>query len=154
MSDVATLDDTDRRILDFLAVNARVSNREIGERLGISEGTVRTRIRRLVEHKSIRFTALTPELDIETPTLCYVGLTVDLPKLTETARKLAKLQEVRFVASTLGRFDLFCIVVVDSAVGLTRFVGDKVMPIAGVRHSYTSISTQIVKFDHRWGKVM
>lgn len=147
------LDDTDRGILTFLSENARISNREIAQKLGLAEGTVRARIKRLVDEKSIRFTALTAEYEIADPTLCYVGLRVDLNRLSEVARALAELPEVRFVATTLGRFDVFAIVVVGSVEGLTQLVSDRFMSIEGVRRSYTSIATKTLKYDYRWGKV-
>ena len=43
------IDDLDRRIIDVLTVDARVSNRQIAARLGVTEGTIRGRIRRLEE---------------------------------------------------------------------------------------------------------
>lgn len=147
------LDETDRGILSFLSENARISNREIAQRLGIAEGTVRARIKRLVDEKSIRFTALTGEYEIEHPTLCYVGLRVDLNRLSDVSRALAELPEVRFVATTLGRFDVFSIVVVGSVEDLTQLVSEKFMSIEGVRRSYTSIATKTLKYDYRWGKV-
>jgi len=149
----AALDETDLDILKFLSENARISNREIAQKLGLAEGTVRARIRRMTDEKSIRFTAMTQEMDVETPTLCYIGLRVDLPLLSETARALAEFKEVRFVATTLGRYDVFAIVIVDSASGLSQLVNDKIMSIPGVRRSYTSIATNTIKYDRRWGKV-
>jgi len=154
MTTQPTLDETDRGILSFLAENARISNREIAQKLGLAEGTVRARIKRLVDEKSIRFTALTGEYEIETPTLCYVGLRVDLDRLSEVATALAELQEVRFVATTLGRFDVFAVVVVASVEDLTQLVSDRFMRIDGVRRSYTSISTKTMKYDYRWCMVV
>ncbi|MCL4345744.1 MAG: Lrp/AsnC family transcriptional regulator [Candidatus Thermoplasmatota archaeon] len=51
------LDDKDSAILSMLKECSRISNVEIAKRLGITEGTVRRRIHRLVEEKIIkRFT--------------------------------------------------------------------------------------------------
>lgn len=149
----AYLDETDFAILSYLSENARISNREIAQNLNMAEGTVRARIRQMVEDKSIRFTALTRELDLTTPTLCYVGLRVDLDKISEVAKHLSDMAEIRFVASTLGRYDILAIVVVDSASDLTNLVSDRIMAISGVRRAHTSITTKTIKYDHRWGKV-
>ncbi len=154
MNEKNVLDDTDRAILDFLSENARISNREIAQKMGVAEGTIRSRIKRMLDEKSIRFTALTQEIDMETPTLCYVGLRVDLSSATAVARAISEFPEVRFVARTLGRFDIFTIVVVNSVEGLNCFVNDKVIPVPGVRRVHTSIATKTMKYDHRWGKVM
>lgn len=147
------LDSIDRKILEHLSENARISNREIAQLVGLAEGTVRTRIKRMQDDKCIRFTALTQEFDVTTPTLCYVGLRVDLEKLSDVASALSELPEVRFVATTLGRFDIFTVVVVESVENLSQLVSDQFMKISGVRRSYTSISTKTLKYDYRWGKV-
>lgn len=153
MSAPAILDSTDMAILGFLTQNARISNREIAQKLNLAEGTVRSRIKRMIDEKSIRFTALTHELDVSTPTLCYVGLRVELPLMSEVAKALSALPEVRFVATTLGRYDIFMVVVVASAKALSELVSRQIMPIEGVRRAYTSIVTETLKYDHRWGKV-
>ncbi len=41
------LDELDRRIVEVLTVDARVSNRRIAAQLGVTEGTIRGRINRL-----------------------------------------------------------------------------------------------------------
>ena len=47
----------DRRILELLEQNSRISNTEISRRIGVSEGTVRRRINDLVDNGIIiRFT--------------------------------------------------------------------------------------------------
>ena len=46
------LDDVDRQILKLLRDDARLSAREIGRRIGVSAGTVGTRVRRL-EHSGV-----------------------------------------------------------------------------------------------------
>ncbi len=43
----AQLDELDRQLVDLLARDARVSNRRIAAELGVTEGTVRGRIKRL-----------------------------------------------------------------------------------------------------------
>ena len=53
------LDDLDRQLIDILARDARVSNRKIAGDLGVTEGTVRGRIKRLQQDKLISFTAIT-----------------------------------------------------------------------------------------------
>ncbi|MEM9704739.1 MAG: Lrp/AsnC family transcriptional regulator [Pseudomonadota bacterium] len=150
----AILDETDLSILSYLSEDARISNREIALQLNIAEGTVRARVKRMVDEKAIRFTALTRELDVADPLLCYVGLRVDLTLLSSVAEELCELQNVRFVATTLGRFDVLVIVLVDSVEALSAFVSENVMKITGVRRVETSIATQTLKFDYRWGKVL
>ena len=71
------LDATDRAILEELWRDARMSNRQIASRLGVSEGTVRSRIRRLTEEKRIRITAIRNIEALERPISAMVGIEVE-----------------------------------------------------------------------------
>ncbi|MEM9013733.1 MAG: Lrp/AsnC family transcriptional regulator [Pseudomonadota bacterium] len=147
------LDPVDAEILEILGRDARVSNREIGQRLGLAEGTIRSRIKRMIDTKAIRITAITRDQNNTPPTMCFVGLRVELTTLQRVAREVTELSEVRFVATTIGRYDILCIVLVESIDALTSLISDKIMSMKGVRRSYTSIATKTIKYDHRWGKV-
>lgn len=48
------MDERDRQIIDILNKNSRTSNSEIARALGISEGTVRLRIQRLLDNGIIK----------------------------------------------------------------------------------------------------
>ncbi|MCB7135563.1 Lrp/AsnC family transcriptional regulator [Cellulosimicrobium marinum] len=48
------LDDTDRRILDVLTIDARATNAAIAERVGIAPSTCHARVRALVERGVVR----------------------------------------------------------------------------------------------------
>ncbi|MBN9003250.1 MAG: efflux RND transporter permease subunit, partial [Rhizobiales bacterium] len=47
------------RIIERLGHDARVSNREIGREFGLTEGTIRARVKRLLDNKVIRVAAVT-----------------------------------------------------------------------------------------------
>ncbi|MDE2436305.1 MAG: AsnC family transcriptional regulator, partial [Sphingomonadales bacterium] len=51
------LDHLDRQLIETLSSDARVSNRKIASELGVTEGTVRGRIKRLQQDGLIAFTA-------------------------------------------------------------------------------------------------
>ena len=52
------LDELDRRIIDLLTRDARVSNRQVATQLGVTEGTIRGRIRRLEKERDEALKAL------------------------------------------------------------------------------------------------
>ena len=54
------LDALDHRIVEKLARDARISNRAIAAELGVTEGTIRTRIKRLQNEGLIQFTVVQP----------------------------------------------------------------------------------------------
>ena len=51
-----SLDNLDKQLIDMLSRDARVSNRKIAVELGVTEGTVRGRIKRLQIDGLIAFT--------------------------------------------------------------------------------------------------
>ena len=57
-----SFDPLDAAILDLLRQNGRMSNREIGRALDISEGTVRQRLKKLEDRKAMRLGVV---IDIE-----------------------------------------------------------------------------------------
>ena len=93
----ARIDEVDRRILELLSVNGRQSNREIGQKLGLGEGTVRGRIERMQERGIIKIMAVTSFSTQHSPLLAYIGVRADLHHVAETAKAIAKMDFVRFV---------------------------------------------------------
>ena len=59
MSKAIPLDAIDHKIIETLGIDARVSNREIGRALGLTEGTIRTRLKRLLDNRVIQVAAIT-----------------------------------------------------------------------------------------------
>src|SRR5690625_1817968 len=75
--DEQSLDRLDRQILDWLSMDARTSNRRIAGAVGVTEGTVRTRIRRMEAAGQIRLTAVTNIEHLVNPVLAYVWIEVE-----------------------------------------------------------------------------
>ena len=148
------LDEIDRAILEFLWRDARVSNREIAQALDIVEGTVRLRIKRLQEDNIIRIVPVTTTLGEATPSLAYLGIHTDLARAREVADDVARLGAVRFVATTLGRYNILAMTAVMSGEELMALVDEKIMTIEGVRHVDTSLVARLLKYDYRWGRVL
>ena len=84
------LDDTDSAIVEHLSRDARVSNREIAEALGVTEGTVRARVKRMEEEKQIRLTAVTNIDRFKDAALAYIWVEVER---SEQTRKVAEEME-------------------------------------------------------------
>lgn len=66
------LDELDRKLIEVLSHDARVSNRKIAADLGVTEGTVRGRIKRLQQEKLIAFTAITSFDLADTTRLAFI----------------------------------------------------------------------------------
>ena len=69
------VDELDLRIIGLLQQDARSSNRRIAAELGVSEGTVRTRIRRMEDERIIRIQAISDVMASGLGAGAYVGIT-------------------------------------------------------------------------------
>lgn len=148
------LDELDRRILEFLWRDARISNREIAQALDIVEGTVRLRIKRLQQENVIRIVPVMSTLGASSPTLAYLGIHTELARSREVAGAVAALPFVRFVATMLGRYNILAMTAVLSGSELLDQVRDHIVPIPGVLHVDTSLAVRTLKYDYRWGRVL
>ena len=147
-------DDVDRQILEHLSRDARMSNREIALDLGLAEGTVRARIKRLQANNMIRITAVTRFAGSRQPLMAYIGIRVDLQRIAEIAERIAGLPFIGFAATMLGRYDILAITVVEDGAELARLVNEEIMSLAGVRHAETTLAVKNLKYDYRWGRIV
>jgi DNA-binding Lrp family transcriptional regulator len=147
------LDDLDRQLIDILSHDARVSNRKIASDLGVTEGTVRGRIKRLQQDRLIAFTAITSfGLERETK-LAFVGVLAEVENLKRIARDVADLAGVNGVLITLGRFNILAICLFSDLEELHHIASDQILAIPGVHHVETSIAVKTVKYNARVVKI-
>jgi Lrp/AsnC family transcriptional regulator for asnA, asnC and gidA len=145
------LDELDQRIIDRLAEDATLSNRKIARDFGLTEGTIRARLKRLLEAKAIRVTAVTNVARLRNPILAYLWIEVDAACHVDTVAKvLATLPEITFVAVMLGRCDVLAMTLVEDADGLTHFLHGTIDKIPGVHRVQYTLGQQFIKHDFRW----
>jgi DNA-binding Lrp family transcriptional regulator len=91
------LDELDRQLIEILSHDARVSNRKIASSLGVTEGTVRGRIKRLQQDRLIAFTAITSFGMENSSKLAFIGVQADVGDVQDIARRIAELELVNGV---------------------------------------------------------
>ena len=149
------LDGADRAIVERLSRDARVSNREIAEELGVTEGTVRARVKRMEEEKLIRITAVTNIDRFVDAGLAYIWIEVERSGQTRAvAEKLAEIRELGFVGVMLGRSDILAITMVRNAEHLAEFVHQRISGIEGVRGTQSTLGVNFVKHDYRMARIV
>jgi Lrp/AsnC family transcriptional regulator, regulator for asnA, asnC and gidA len=142
------LDEIDRGIVAALRADGRTNNSVIAARLGIAEGTVRQRMRKLTEAGVVRISALVNPEIISEHQLCMVGLKLSESKrLESSAAEISQLPEVRSVAIVTGRYDLLAEVLVDSNHGLIRFLSESLAKVAGIESTETFL---LLKTYDKW----
>jgi len=147
------LDDLDRRILDLLGEDARLSNRSIARRLGLVEGTIRARIKRLQQRRLLRFTAITDNRQHGRPTLAFIGIRNDTGRTRELAATIAEIDEVRSVIITLGRFNLLAVGLFPTLESLIELANNRILVLPGVTQVETSVVVKSIKYNERMAKI-
>jgi Lrp/AsnC family transcriptional regulator for asnA, asnC and gidA len=147
------IDDLDRRIIDLLTVDARVSNRQIAARLGVTEGTIRGRIRRLEEGGSIRLTAVTNIEYFGDTKVVLIGIQAQHSELKVTCQQIAAMPEIGCVIMMLGRFDILAIGLFSRLEDVVEVANNRILALPGVRHVETSIAVKTLKYDYRVAKI-
>ena len=139
------MDDLDRKIIAILQSNGRASNAQIARNVGVSEGTVRRRVRRLIEEAVIRVVAI-PDLEkLGYGTVALIGLQVQPDKIDAVADTVATFPEAHHVAVTTGAYDIFLWATLTSTEALGSFIRGKVGSVQGVRRTETFVNLSIKK---------
>jgi Lrp/AsnC family transcriptional regulator for asnA, asnC and gidA len=142
------MDELDRHIIQILQVNGRASNARIARDVGVSEGTVRRRLKTLVTVGIIKVVALPNPEVLGYDTEALVGIQVDPDKIDEVAQLLVVLKESSWVAVTTGSFDIFCWVTLPTSEELGNFLKAVVGTIPGVRRTETFVSLSVRKRNY------
>ena len=139
------MDELDRQIIDLLQVDARASNVNIARELGVSEPTVRRRLRLLMQDGAVRLVAI-PNLDkLGYRVTALIGLHTRPGMSDAVAETIASLEEVHYVAITTGSYDMFIWVGLESAESLGDFLRTTVGVIDGVQRAVPFVNLSIKK---------
>ena len=139
------MDELDTKIIALLQEDGRASNAGIARKVGVSEGTVRRRLRRLIQDEYIRVVALLDPGRMGYASEALIGVQVDPDKVDQVSEDLAQLEEVNWVAITTGAYDIFAWATLHSSESLGIFLRTKVGTIPGVRRTETFVNLSMKK---------
>ncbi len=125
------MDIIDNKILELLRQNSRTSNSDIADKIGLTEGTVRNRIKRLVKTNVIKkFTIETGPVQRE----AIVLIRTQTRGSKETLRKIRKHADRLF--ETAGEYDVAAYVTADDLATINAIV-DKLRTVEGINSTVT-----------------
>ncbi len=133
------VDDLDLSILCALRENARISNLELAKKLGVSEATVRRRIK-ILEGKGIikGYSAMINCHAVENSIKAFVYIKVDKRYLDSLANDLMKENRLITMYRILGEYDLLCECLFMNMKELQEFV-DRKLKMEGVISTVTHV---------------
>ena len=144
------LDATDNAIIALLRGDGRLPYRAIARELGLTEATIRSRVRRLEESNTMRVVAVT---DIEAGgygMLLAVGVQVEGRSPDDVARDLASEREVFSVNVVVGAQDLEILVVAEDQAALNELMEQRLAKIPGVRRLTPALAVDVLKNQPDW----
>ncbi|MEM0382180.1 MAG: Lrp/AsnC family transcriptional regulator [Nitrososphaerota archaeon] len=136
------LDELDRRIIELMRRDARRSYQSIGRELGVSEGTVRKRVKRLIKSGVIKRFTIEVERPQQVQAISMVSVDPSVPTPT-VAEKLARLRGVERVYEVTGQYDALVIITLNSMTELNRCI-EEIRMIQGVRDTNTAMVLRVV----------
>lgn len=144
------LDPVERRMVELLQEDGRLSIVRLAKELGVTEVTARRKLRRLLRERIIQIVATVDPFDVGYETPVIIGLKVQRSKLDEVAKRLSDLPQVRYVGASTGRVDLIIEVVVRTNQDLADFLMDQLGSMDGVTDSETNLIVRIYKQSWSW----
>ena len=145
-----TFDGTDRRILEVIQEDARISNTELADRIGLSPSPCWRRVRTLEDTGVIeRYVTLVNAKAVGLPITVFA--TVALEKQVESAlvsfeKAVMERPEVMECNLMTGEFDYLLRVVVPDLVAYERFLMDHLTRIKGIASIKSSFSLKQVSY--------
>ena len=150
----APIDELDQRLISAFQANGRVSNREVARQLGVSEATVRTRLRRLEETGVVRIRAVGDADSQGLAAYAMVGITVAAGQVEAVMEKLLDCPEISVASTTIGRHDIIIGAALPDQQALADFILRRINRIPGVTRSVTFPAVSVVKHDFNWVRLV
>lgn len=144
------LDDLDKQILAYLQHDGRMTFVTLASHLGVSEGTIRKRVKRLEENGVLKTMGVTDPLKMGLDTVAFIWFKVNRHHMDAVIEALRGLDPVRYLVVTTGGYDLVAMVVLKSRTELVELLNDELSRIEGIVSTETSIVLQIHKQMHDW----
>ena len=145
------LDRVDCQLIRLLQKDGRMPNNAIAQELGISEFTVRRRLKKILDNGIIKIVAVANPMDLGFEIAGNLKIRIDLKKADEVLDKLKKLDALIWVALTTGGTDIDVDFVVRSLKEFQELVFKKISKIDGVLSTEASLMVDLVKDEHDWG---
>ena len=145
------LDKVDCQMIQLLQHDGRMPNNAIAQELGISEFTVRRRLKKLLDSGIVKIVAVANPIDLGFEIVGNLKIKIDLKKADQVLHKLKKIDSLIWVALTTGGTDIDVDFVARSLKEFHELIFKKISKIDGVISTETSLMVDLVKDEYAWG---
>ena len=145
------LDRTEKRVMELLQKDGRMSFVDMAEEVGVTEGTIRRKFYRLVNEGIIHIAGISDPFKIGFGSPVIIALNLEPGKSKTVAEQISKLQPLHYVGLATGNFDIIVQGVFPSNEELSRFILEELSTIEGIREINTSLLLRVYKQSFEWG---
>ena len=146
-----TLDSTDRRIVELLTADGRMSVNELAVRAHVSRATAYARLERLRSDGVITgFTATVDPAKVGYAVAALVLVNVEQSMWREVREEVLRLPGLEYLAFTSGGFDLVLLVRLPAIADLRDVVLVRLHDIPGIRTAQTIFVLDEARLSPRW----
>ena len=130
------MDDLDLRIIEAMRRDGRASNAGIARAVGVSEGTVRRRLKRLTDENLIEVRVT---LKLGRKARAVVGVHADPRNVDRVLDSVSSLDGVTFACVTAGRYDMLIWAEAETSESLGQLITKTIGVIPGVQRTETHV---------------
>ena len=133
------LDELGQKIIRELQGDARQSYREIGRKLKVSEGTVRNRVRAMLNTGTIKISAVPNPARLGLDFMCIMGIEVKVGTAESVEARLINIPNVYYLGGCTGDIDIIGIFLFQGPAEFDEFVKDKIAGIPEIIRTRTFV---------------
>ncbi|MBU0994370.1 MAG: Lrp/AsnC family transcriptional regulator [Proteobacteria bacterium] len=148
------IDLIDSRIIRMLQVDGRLSNTEIGKHLDLSEATVRSRIKRLIDEDFVQIVAVSNPFKLGFEIAGDLYIHVEMKKIDAVLEALKEFKELWYIILTTGNTHINAEFVAKSLEELHDLVYNQISKIDGVIKIEISVIMKYVKRKYDYGTAL
>jgi Lrp/AsnC family transcriptional regulator for asnA, asnC and gidA len=144
------LDDVNKRIIELLQRDGRMSYAALAKVVGLSEAAVRQRVQRLLDGGVMQIVAVTDPLTLGFSRQVMIGIKVT-GDLRSVAEQIAAVPEIDYVVICAGVYDLLAEMVCVDDEHLLKLLNETIRMIPGVTSTETFVYLKLTKQTYSWG---
>lgn len=153
-SERKNIDSIDSGIINLLQKDGRVSNIEIAKQLGLSEATVRTRLKRLIDEEYIQIVAVSNPLKLGFEVAGDLFIHVEMKKINSIIKELKQIKELWYIVMATGETNINAEFIVRTWEELNNLIFNKISRIDGILRIESSVIMTYIKRNYDFGTAL
>ena len=144
------LDSTDFNIISLLQKDGRMPSSEIAKKTGVSEATVRYRLKKLIDGGFIQIVAAGNPIKLGFGIAANIGVYTKSLHIEEIISELRKIKRLSYIAQMTGEPTIELETFVESIEDLHQLLS-RIENIQGIKSIKTSFIRRIIRERYDWG---